>query len=272
MRVLIAIPARYESTRFPGKPLAKIHGKEMLLRVWEIAQKAASKFEKGVVACAVGTEDQRIVDFCKRHNITCYMTSRNCLTGTDRVKEVMDKVAGRPEFVVNLQGDNPLCPPWFVESVIEAYLKDTFVQVVTPVVNLSWVDLDRFRENKKTTPFSGTCAIIHPVTSDAIWFSKSIVPAIRKEAEYRLQSLASPIFRHIGLYGYTPNALEKFAELPETAYEKLEGLEQLRFLENGMTVRTVTVDYGKYKGMSGVDSPEDVIRAEDLLSKQGEMV
>ena len=272
MKILIAIPARYGSTRFPGKPLEKINGKEMLLRVWEIAKKAASKFDKGVVECAVGTEDQRIMDFCKEHNIECYMTSDKCETGTDRVKEVMDFVDGDPEFVVNLQGDNPLCPPWFVESIIEAYLKDNSVEVVTPVVNLEWDALDTLRENKKTTPYSGTCAIENTKTGNAIWFSKNIIPALRKEDKLRKEFEMSPILRHIGLYGYTAKTLKNIADLPETNYERFEGLEQLRFLEDGMVVRLVRVDYGKYKGMSGVDTPEDLKRAEALFNKQGEMV
>ena len=147
MKTLIVIPARYGSTRFPGKPLAKIAGKEMLLRVWENAQKAASKFE-GCQA-VVATDDERIMDFCRSRGIDAVMTSVNCPTGTDRVIEAAEKMREMPEFVVNLQGDNPICPTWFVEAVINEYYKNDRVETVTPVVNLSWEELDKLREHKK---------------------------------------------------------------------------------------------------------------------------
>ena len=143
MKTLIAIPARYGSTRFPGKPLAKIAGKEMLLRVWENAQKTAAKFED--CHAVVATDDERIADFCKSKNIACVMTSPDCPTGTDRVVEAAESFADRPEFVVNLQGDNPICPPWFVEAVIAEYYNNNAVETVTPVVNLSWEQLDKLR-------------------------------------------------------------------------------------------------------------------------------
>ena len=180
MKTLIGIPARYGSTRFPGKPLAKIAGKEMLLRVWENALKAASKFD-GCEAC-VATDDQRIVDFCRRQNINVMMTSENCLTGTDRIVELAHKMPHPPEFVVNLQGDNPLCPTWFVEAVISEYYKDNNVETVTPVVNLSWEELDNLREHKKTTPFSGT---LHPGASGRcaqLWSQKASIMGIGKFA------------------------------------------------------------------------------------------
>jgi 3-deoxy-manno-octulosonate cytidylyltransferase (CMP-KDO synthetase) len=270
MKTLIGIPARYGSTRFPGKPLAKIAGKEMLLRVWENALKAAAKFE-GCEAY-VATDDQRIVDFCHSHNINVMMTSENCLTGTDRIVELAHKMPERPEFVVNLQGDNPLCPTWFVEAVISAYYKDNSVDTVTPVVNLSWEELDNLREHKKQTPFSGTTAVFG-ANGDAFWFSKNIMPAIRKEDKVRAAMATSPVYRQIGLYGYRCDVLDKIAALPEGKYEKMEGLEQLRWIENGIKVRCVEVDYRNFQKMaslSGVDSPEDVARVEAVLAECGE--
>ena len=171
MKTLIVIPARYGSTRFPGKPLAKIAGKEMLLRVWENAQKAASKFE-GCQA-VVATDDERIMDFCRSRGIDAVMTSVNCPTGTDRVIEAAEKMREMPEFVVNLQGDNPICPTWFVEAVINEYYKSDRVETVTPVVNLSGEELDKLREHKKETPFSGTTAVFN-MEGDAFYFSKNI--------------------------------------------------------------------------------------------------
>ena len=267
MKTLIGIPARYGSTRFPGKPLAKIAGKEMLLRVWENALQAASKFE-GCEA-VVATDDDRIMDFCKANNIRAVMTSPDCPTGTDRIVEAADSFADKPEFVVNLQGDNPICPAWFVEAVIGEYYKDNDVETVTPVVNLKWAELDNLREHKKATPFSGTTAVFDD-KGDAFYFSKNIIPAIRKEDKVREKSEFSPVYRQVGLYGYRYDVLKKIAKLPEGVYEKLEGLEQLRWIENHIKVRCVKVDYrnfDKMAALSGVDSPEDVARVEAVLKE-----
>jgi len=270
MKTLIGIPARYGSTRFPGKPLAKIAGKEMLLRVWENALKAASKFDS--CAPVVATDDERIINFCHDHGMTAVMTSENCLTGTDRIVELAHSLPEKPEFVVNLQGDNPLCPTWFIEAVIGEYYKDNFVETVTPVVNLSWAELDNLREHKKTTPFSGTTAVFDK-DGNAFYFSKNIIPAIRKEDKIRAAQETSPVYRQVGLYGYRMDVLDRISKLPEGIYEKLEGLEQLRWIENGIKVRCVKVDYRNFQKMaslSGVDSPEDVARVEAVLAECGE--
>ncbi|MBU2546250.1 MAG: 3-deoxy-manno-octulosonate cytidylyltransferase [Pseudomonadota bacterium] len=267
---LIVIPARYGSTRFPGKPLVKIAGKEMLLRVWEIAQFVAKKIAN--VDAVVATDDERIQSFCEEKKIAYVMTSEACRTGTERVCEVIEKVGDNVDFVMNLQGDNPMCPPWFVEALLNEYQKDSSIEVVTPCVKLSWEELEALRINKMKTPFSGTTAILNHKTNDAIWFSKHIIPAIRKEAKLRETTEKSPVYRHIGLYGYRTDVLETLQKLPESFYEKLEGLEQLRFLENGISVRIVEVDYRGYSGMSGIDAPEDVAKAESLLAEQGEFI
>lgn len=274
-KILIAIPARYASTRLPGKPLVKISGKEMLLRVYENAKKVQQKYTEGAVDIAVGTEDQRIVDFCNSHNITVCMTSKDCLTGTDRVKEVMEVLGNKHNFVINWQGDNPVAAPWHIKEMIDAYLNDTTVDVITPCVLLSWKALDQLRQNKKQTPYSGTTAIVHPTTSNAIWFSKNIIPAIRKEKQLREKSDMSPVYRHIGLYGYKKEVLTRLAQLQESDYESatLEGLEQLRFILNGYTVRIAKVTYKGYEGLasaSGVDTQQDVERVEALLDTYGE--
>ena len=266
VKTLVVIPARYGSTRFPGKPLAKIAGKEMLLRVVEIAKKGTKNCEARIV---VATEDERIVNFCKEHDVDCLLTSDACKTGSDRVCEAVKTLDIKPELIINLQGDNPVCPPWFVEELIKAFETDTSVDLVTPCVELSWDALDKLRESKKSTPFSGTTCIADG-NGYALWFSKNIIPAIRKEADLRAKSEKSPVLRHIGLYAYKYDSLFKFKELNESTYEKLEGLEQLRFLENGMKIKIAKVDYGAFEGMSGVDSPEDVARAEALFAKYGE--
>lgn len=266
VKTLVVIPARYGSTRFPGKPLAKIAGKEMLLRVVEIAQKGTKNTDAKIV---VATEDERIETFCKAHQIECMMTSDACKTGSDRVCETVKKLGIKPELIINLQGDNPVCPPWFIEELIKTFESDKNVDLVTPCTRLSWQALDKLRESKKSTPFSGTTCITDK-NGYALWFSKNIIPAIRKENDLREKGDLSPVLRHIGLYGYKYDSLFRFKELDESSYEKLEGLEQLRFLENGMKIKVALVDYGAFEGMSGVDSPEDLKRAEELFAKYGE--
>ena len=174
MKYLIVIPARYASTRLPGKPLVEIAGKPMLQRVYDIAKTAAKDFDCGVV---IATEDERIKVYSESIGAKCVMTSDQCKTGTDRVCEVVQGMNEKPSFIVNLQGDAPLTPPWFIKQMIEEFERDSSPDVITPVIHLTWDQLDKMREAKKTTPFSGTCAIINP-NNDALWFSKKIISTI----------------------------------------------------------------------------------------------
>jgi 3-deoxy-manno-octulosonate cytidylyltransferase (CMP-KDO synthetase) len=273
VKLLIAIPARYGATRFPGKPLANICGKPMLQRVYEIARVAAEGRSCEVLAL---TEDRRIADFCEKADINYAMTSDNCKTGSDRIVEAVKKLDYKPDFILNLQGDAPLTPPWFLEKMMDKFLenRDEKMFMVTPGYKMTWEELDVMREEKKTTPFTGTTIILDLLdqqSSNAIWFSKNIIPAIREEAKLREKDKFSPIIRHIGLYGYSYDMLLKFGELREGYYEKLEGLEQLRALENGYRIKVAMVDYRGRPSSSGVDTPEDIKRAEDIIKKFGEL-
>jgi 3-deoxy-manno-octulosonate cytidylyltransferase (CMP-KDO synthetase) len=262
VRTAIIIPARYGSTRFPGKPLAPLAGKTVLHRVADLARQAAAGGKD--ITIHVTTDDDRIAAEADRIGIECLRTSADCPTGTDRVMAAASQLKDAPDFIINLQGDAPLTPPDFVTAMIEAFATSK-ADIVTPVVRLSWEDLDTLRESKKQTPFSGTTATFD-AQGKALWFSKNIIPAIRKEEALRAASPLSPVHRHIGLYGYARAALDKYIGLPAGTYEELEGLEQLRALENGMTIQCVTVDYKGRPAMTGIDSPEDLIRAEKLLA------
>lgn len=271
-KILVVIPARYGSTRFPGKPLAEIKGKTMVERVYEIAKKAVENFEADVL---VSTENNKIYDFCSSHGMSCAMTDTSCKTGTDRVCETVKKLDYRPEFILNLQGDAPLTPPWFLTKMIEEFYDtdgNNVIDMVTPGYPMTWVELDKMVEDKKTTPFTGTTIIMNRQTRDALWFSKKIIPAIRGEQKLREADGMSPIIRHIGLYGYSYDMLMKISHLDESYYEKLEGLEQLRVLENGYRIRVALVDYRGRPSSSGVDTPEDVSRAEKIIEEFGELV
>lgn len=260
MKTAIIIPARFGSTRFPGKPLAMLAGKTVLSRVVDIAKQVATT--RPDVTFHVATDDDRIKSFCDDQTIPVIMTAADFETGTDRVMAAANTLSDAPDFIINLQGDAPFTPSDFVTDIITAYQNNPSADIVTPVVNLSWDELDHLRESKKTTPFSGTTAVID-AAGRALWFSKNIIPAIRKEDRSQPKS---PVYRHIGLYGYARTALEKYITLPQSPYEQLEGLEQLRALENGMTIQTVVVDYKGRPAMTGIDSPEDLVRAEALLS------
>lgn len=257
MKTVIIIPARYGSTRFPGKPLHPIAGVSMLARTVRAAQRAA---EASGAEVMVATDDERIAAHCEEIGVRPVMTDPDLASGTDRVRAAADAAAPDADFVVNLQGDAPFTPPGHVSALIENAAK---ADVVTPVVRLSWAALDDLRERKKVTPFSGTTCI-RADDGRAIWFSKVIVPGIRKEAKLREDGGVSPVFQHIGLYGYARDALERIAGLPPSRYEELEGLEQLRFLENGLSMYAVEVDPSDLPS-AGVDSPEDVAHVEAAL-------
>ena len=269
IKTTIVIPARYASTRLPGKPLADIAGQTMLGRVVDIAKAAAKELDN--VSVLVATDDDRISKHCEEIGVDFVVTSPDCPSGTDRVSEAVKQLKEKPDFILNMQGDAPLTPPDFITAMIKSFI-DSPCDAVTPVTNITWEQLDNLRENKKTTPFSGTCAAFDEKTGKAFWFSKNIIPALRKEDAMRKESDLSPIFRHIGLYGYSLKMLETYGTLEQTRFEKLEGLEQLRLIENGYNLRCVPVDYKGRASMSGVDSPEDVTRAEDLIKKHGELI
>ncbi|MBI5447938.1 MAG: 3-deoxy-manno-octulosonate cytidylyltransferase [Gammaproteobacteria bacterium] len=269
MKTAIIIPARYASSRLPGKPLLKIQGQTLLQRVVRLSQKAAQGLTD--VSILVATEDNRILKHCDEIGVNACLTSADLPTGTDRVADVVRQMQDKPDFILNMQGDAPLTPPDFLQALISSFSAAP-CDAITPVTQLTWTQLDQLRQHKLTTPFSGTTAVFDEKTGHAFWFSKMILPAIRHEEILRKQSDHSPIFRHIGLYGYSRQTLEQYVKLPESRFEKLEGLEQLRLLEYGYTLRCVPVDFKGRANMSGIDSPQDIARAEALISQHGELL
>lgn len=257
IKTAIVIPARYGSTRFPGKPLALIGGKPMLELVIMVARKAIEDFNDVIIM--VATEDKRIADFCETLEVKCVMTSKECATGSDRVLEALKKTNLAPDFVINLQGDAPFTPPDLITKMILESRRNPDIEVLTPVHKLTWPELDALRNAKQQTPLSGTTAIVDK-DGNALWFSKNIIPVVRDEKNMRIHDKKSPIYQHIGLYGFALDVLEQFCKLPQSHYEKLEGLEQLRLLENGISIKTIeTKDAAAIH--SGIDSPEDLKRA-----------
>jgi len=268
--ILIVIPARYASSRLPGKPLLKIAGIEMIKRVAGIATFVC----KQNTGCnyIVATDDQRIIDFCEKNGINVTMTSESCKNGTERCWNVIQRKKITPELIINLQGDNPLCPPWIIQDIIDEWRK-TKADVYTPCVILNWDEYDTLIETKRETPYSGTTVLVDK-NNFALAFSKNIIPAVRKIDTAKQCMQNSPVRRHIGLYAYTYNTLKDYFDSEKSEYEEsyIEGLEQMRFLYNGLDVKMVNVNYRGRETTSGVDSPEDLIRVEDIISKYGELI
>lgn len=267
MKTLIVIPSRYASTRFPQKPLHLIAGRSLLSRVVAVARVCAARADN--VSYVVATDHREIEAHAQEIGAPVVMTDPDLPSGTDRALAAANAFSPDADFIVNLQGDAPFTPPDYISAIIEAG-QITSSDAVTPIVQMSWDDLDELRARKTETPFSGTTCIVNS-KDEALWFSKIILPAIRKEDQLRAAGPSSPVWRHIGLYGYSRAALEAFVSLPEGHYERLEGLEQLRFLENGFRIQAVKVPPAP-SAMWGIDTPQDAAHAEALIAKHGEPI
>ena len=218
------------------------------------------------VALTVATDDDEIADHARAARCDAVMTDESIATGSGRALAAALAQPILPRLVVNLQGDSPFQPQSALTAVIAAL--QSGAQVATPVINLDWAALDALRDHKTRSPFSGTTCARAP-DGRAYWFSKTIIPAIRDEDKLRASQRRSPVWRHVGLYGYTLDALRRFEASPPTEAERLEGLEQLRLLELGIPVMTVAVDPPSFDS-SGIDTEADVARVEALIARYGD--
>jgi len=258
-KTLIVIPARLASTRFPGKPKALIAGRSMLERVWRIAASI-----EGADA-VVGTPDEDLAAFAESFGGRAVLTPESVgKTGSDCAAYVAARLGDAHDFVLNLQGDAPLVPPHVVASVVAELERDQDADIATPIVHLKGEALAHFLETKKAGSLTGTTCVFD-ARGYAMYFSKGVVPNLREPGE------EPPIYRHIGLYGYRRESLKKFASLPQGVFERAEGLEQLRALENGMRMRAVVVDL-EGRTLVSVDRPEDVAHAEEVIVREGELL
>lgn len=273
-KILIVIPARYASSRLPGKPLVEIAGIPMIKIVASIAKNVCEQATTSDQSCryVVATDHDAIMDYCLAENINAVMTSEDCRNGTERCWDAVSKTSEKPDLIINLQGDNPTCPPWIILDLIESW-NQCQAHVYTPSVLLNWEEYEKLKKAKEVTPYSGTTVLVNK-DNYALAFSKSIIPSIREEEKARALpqfTKFSPIRRHVGLYAYTYESLENYFHLENSPYELncVEGLEQLRFLHNGYKVKIVDVDYRGRETTSGVDSPEDIDRVEKIFNKYG---
>lgn len=260
MNISIIIPARYGSTRLPGKPMALISGQSLLTRVWRIAATVTR-----VQSVYVATDDDRVADHARSFGAGVIMTSPDCANGTERAWDALKGMQTPPDAVINLQGDAVLTPPWIVQNLVDAFHHDPATQMVTAAVRLDWQGLADFRRHKEISPSSGT-TVVMDAGGQALYFSKTIIPNIRQAPEGPL----SPVYRHIGIYGYSRAALERMVALPPSPLEGVEQLEQLRALENRIPIQVVQVDY-RGRSHGSVDTPQDIPVIEAIIAREGEL-
>jgi 3-deoxy-manno-octulosonate cytidylyltransferase (CMP-KDO synthetase) len=261
MRVAIVIPARYASTRYPGKPLVPLRGatggaKPLIRRSWEAAQAV-----RGVAEVHVATDDDRIAEAARGFGASVVMTSAFARNGTERCAEALARMDPAPDVIVNLQGDAPLTPPWFVEALIEAMESDASMQMATPVLRCSHEALTQLLEDRRAGRVGGTTAVFRG-DGRALYFSKEVLPHVGDPG-------APPrVWHHVGVYAYRPAALAAYAGWAEGPLERAEGLEQLRFLENGTAVHCIEVE-ARGRAFWELNNPVDVTRIEAALAEEG---
>ena len=264
MSVLIVIPARYASSRYPGKPLVELKGctgqaKSLIRRSWDAAISV-----NGVDRVVVATDDDRISNASSAFGAEVIMTSEDCSNGTERCSDTLSRLKNSYDIVVNLQGDAPLTPNWFVEELVNALRENPDINVATPVLRCDVEALNGFLEDRRNGRVGGTTAVFDK-SNHAMYFSKEVVPYT--DQDYNDGDMV-PVFHHVGVYAYRPEALERYMNWPPGPLEKLEGLEQLRFMENGEDVLCVEVD-GKGRAFWELNNPEDVPRIEGKLAEMG---
>ncbi len=244
MKVYGVIPARFASTRFPGKPLEFINGQPLLSWVIQAAKKS-DKIQRIVVA----TDDDRIAELARRENVDVAMTDRHLATGTDRVWQAIKDE--KLDVVINIQGDEPLLQASLLDTLVECFEKDSGLEMATLGRKL---DFDALNS-------PNTAKIVLNQNNEAIYFSRFAIPYSRDKSGVSLTGA----LKHIGLYAYKKSFLERFCKQEPVAIEVAEGLEQLRALYLGAKIKVVRVESESW----GVDTPEDVFKIEKMMQERG---
>jgi 3-deoxy-manno-octulosonate cytidylyltransferase (CMP-KDO synthetase) len=263
MNVAILIPARFQSSRYPGKPLVELRGasgvaKPLIQRSHEAALRVA-----GVAAVHVVTDDDRIAGQARAFGASVIMTSPECRNGTERCAEALGELDG-VDLVVNLQGDALLTPPGFVEALVEHMRGDSVAQVATPAMRLRSAEVRALQAEEAAGRVGGT-SLVAGADGNALYFSKRLIPHLPAGA---LDGEWSPVRLHVGVYAYRREALAAYAATPVSELETLEGLEQLRFLVAGIPVAVVDVATPPF-ALRELNNPEDVEPIEAALAEAG---
>ncbi len=241
LRTLGVIPARYGAQRFPGKPLALIAGKSLVQRVYEQVAQAA-RLDKIIVA----TDDTRILEAVEAFGGDALLTSPDCATGTDRVAEVAR--AYESEFIVNIQGDEPLLRPEMIDQLVAGIQDDSDCRMAT---------LARKIESAEVLANPNVVKVVVAGTGDALYFSRSVIPYVRDGGR-------ATHYKHLGIYAFRREFLLEFVGWPQSELEKIEKLEQLRALDHGVAIKVLITPHDSI----GVDRPEDVKLVEEILRTQ----
>ena len=246
MKVIAIIPARYASTRFPGKPLAILGGKTVIRRVWE-------QVSRVIDDVAVSTDDRRIAEAVEAFGGRAVITSPDHRSGTDRCYEAYCLIGGEYDVVVNVQGDEPFISPSQIRA-LTACFDDERTDIATLVKPFAPSDGIEALENPNSPK------VVIDNESRAIYFSRSVIPYLR--GVERSEWLARHTFyKHIGMYAFRRDVLREVTSLPQSSLERAESLEQLRWLENGYKIGVGITDIETV----GIDTPEDLARAEEFL-------
>ena len=263
MNTVILIPARYQSSRYPGKPLVNLKGaggaaKPLIQRSVEAARRVA-----GVSGVFVTTDDERIADACAGFGVGVIMTSPACRNGTERCAEALAHLH-EPELVINFQGDALLTPAGFVEALIARMESDRDAMVATPAMRLRSEQVRALQAEEAAGRVGGT-SVVTDGQGHALYFSKRLIPHLPAGA---LDQAMSPVRLHVGIYAYRPQALDLYAATPPSELEQLEGLEQLRFLDAGVPMAVVEVETPPF-ALRELNNPEDVAPIEQALAEAG---
>ena len=266
MSVLIVIPARYASTRYPGKPLVTLRGatgeaKSLIRRSWDAAIGV-----EGIAKVVVATDDDRIADAARGFGAELVMTSTACANGTERCAETITKLEQQFDIIVNLQGDAPLTPAWFIEDLVQGLRDNPTAQVATPVLRTEGRALNGLLQDRREGRVGGTTAVFG-ADHNALYFSKEVIPYT---GQHFADDDETPVFHHVGVYAYRPEALKAYPNWQAGPLEGLEGLEQLRFLERGVPMLCVEVE-AKGRQFWELNNPEDVPRIEAMLAEMGHL-
>jgi 3-deoxy-manno-octulosonate cytidylyltransferase (CMP-KDO synthetase) len=264
MSVLVVIPARYASSRYPGKPLVSLRGasgqgKTLIRRSWDAAMAVA-----GVERVVVATDAGSIRAEAESFGAEVVMTSPDCANGTERCAEALRNLNEPYDIIVNLQGDAPLTPAWFVEDLVAGLRADPQAELATPVLRCEGAMLSSLRADRAAGRVGGTTAVFG-AGNRGLYFSKEVIPFT--EREYAAEA-PTPVFHHVGVYAYRPETLLAYPGWPVGPLETLEGLEQLRFLENGRRVLCVEVE-ARGRQFWELNNPSDVPRIESMMAAMG---
>lgn len=246
MKIIAIIPARYASTRFPGKPLAMLAGKPVIQHVYEQVKKVLPE-------AWVATDDERILNAVKQFGGKAVMTRADHKSGTDRIEEAAEKIGTDADIIINIQGDEPFIQPSQIETICRQF-DDASTQIAT---------LGKPFTSMEAVENTNSPKIVIDNNGFALYFSRSVIPFVRGIDQTQWLD-HYPYIKHLGIYAYRRKVLQEITKLPQSSLEKAESLEQLRWLQNGYRIRVGITNVETV----GIDTPDDLKRAEEFIKNK----